>query len=564
MATTFKILDPVQGLIDYTNDIKPYHSKVIEALIEYVGTESIEVTMLEDFGFEIGLLYEFDGNFICLLGGYGTPSFGDPENILVLSPDVSKTILEFPAIGPGFFIVLGDKEFIFDPDVDLVFDISSFIEDRLAGVISTGSPSNNAFIVFGDKTSDYPASLAIEIVGSAFNDDAYNVVSSSFAAGATTIIVDKTIPTNNVEGFVRRVDATNTGIFSIINSIYNDDILIPNTTVFITGISLSPPTLTDSNQRFVALINAAPVTYDGILSYSSALRPIGGSPASTFYAADEGVFTTDIVAVTPTSVSILGDFQSSNLFIGDEIIISKSTGNNGSYNITSITYEFGGSPVSDFVTTFGVIEMPDANVDGILQLNIPSNVFIIDGSDYTRFFTQGSRVKIQSGSHAGTYIILNSRFFNDKTHIRVHEDLIPEGTGLRILSTGANYIIVDGDVTSIYAGSPAQQFNIVMSEKNDGLYTTSGATSDGLTTQIGIVEPFDVTDNTGEIHAFTAGIISLSPPGFGATSEVCALVPQAVAISTITEDFNVLFGYKIIIDATDSTTNKLYIQNPYG
>ena len=568
MATTFKILDPVQGLIDYTNDIKPYHSKVIEALIEYVGTESIEVTMLEDFGFEIGLLYEFDGNFICLLGGYGTPSFGDPEHILVLSPDVSQSILEFPAIGPGFFIVLGDKTFIFDPDVDLVFDISSFIEDRLAGVASTGSPSNNEFIVFGDKTFDYPTNKVIEIVGSTFNDGSYTVANSFFDVGspvtATRIVVNELIPTNNVEGFVRVVDATNTGIFSIINSTYNDDTLIPNTTVFITGISLSPPTLTDSNQRFVALINAAPVTYDGILSYSTALRSIGGSPVSTFSAADEGVFTTDIVAVTPTSVSILGDFQSSNLFIGDEIIIDKSTGNNGSYNITSITYEFGGSPVSDFVTTFGVIEMPDANVDGIIQLNIPSNVFIIDGSDYTRFFTQGSRVKIQSGSHAGTYIILNSRFFNDKTHIRVHEDLIPEGTGLRILSTGANYITVDGDVTSIYAGSPAQQFNIVMSEKNDGLYTTLGATSDGLTTQIEIIEPFDVTDNTGEIHAFTPGIISLFPPGFGATSEVCALVPQAVAISTITEDFNVLFGYKFIIDATDSLTNKLYIQDPYG
>ena len=566
MAQTLKILDPVQGLIDYTNDIKPYHSKVIEALIEYVGTESIEVTVLEEFEFEIGLLYEFNGNYVCLIGGYGTPSFGDPENILVLSPDVSKTVIEYPAIGPGFFIVLGDKTVLFDPAVDVVLSISSFIEDRLAGVVSTGSPSNNTFIVFGDKTSDYPASTAIEIVGSAFNDGEYSVVSSSFAAGATSIIVNEPIPTNNVEGFVSRINATNTGTFSVVNSTYNSRHLVPHTTVFVSGISLLPPVLTDDNQRFVSLINTQPLTYDGVLSYSRALRQLAGSPvASYYYAADEGLVVAGIVTVTPTSVSVLGDFQSSNLFVGDEFNITDSSGNDGTYNITSLTYEFSGSPVSDFVTTFGVTALPGTNVDGNLKLNIPSNVFIINDSDYTGFFIQGSVVNITSGSHIGVYTTLNSKYINDKTYVRVRETLIPEGTGRRILSVGANYIAVDGDVTAIYGGSPpTQQFNIVTSAKNDGLYTTSSAIYDSLTntTQIGIVEPFDVTDNTGEIHEFTAGDITHLPEGFGATVDLCELVPQALSISSITEDFDILLGYKFVIDGTDSTTNKLYIQDP--
>ena len=570
MATKFKILDPVQGLIDYTNDIKPYRSKIIEALIEYVGTESIEVSVFEDFDLTLDMLYEFDGNFICLLGGYGTPSFGDPAHILVLSPDASKTILEYPAIGPGFFIVLDDKTSLFTPDTNVDFNISSFIEDKIAGVVSTGSPSNNAFIVFGDKTSNYPAATEIEIVGSAFNDNTYTISNSVFVGGSpitsTVIVVNESIPTNNVEGFVRTVNAQNTGTFSVINTVYNSGLLIPHTTVFITGISLSIPTLIDDNQRFVSLINANQLTYDGILSYSKALKNQGGSPVSSYHATNEGLIVTNVVAVTPTSVSILGDFQSSNLFIGDELIIEDSSGNDGTYTIESITYEFGGSPVSDFVTTFGVTALPDTNIDGILKLNIPSNVFIINGSDYARFFVQGTRVNITSGSHIGIYVILNARYFNDNTYIRVHEALIPEGTGRRILSVGANYITVDGDVTSIYAGSPAQQFNIVTSEKNDGLYTTSAATYDSLsnTTRIEIVEPFDVTDNTGEIHEFTSGDISHFPQGFGGSIDVCELVPQALTISTITEDFNILLGHKFTIDGTDSLTNKLYIQDPYG
>ena len=576
MAQTLKILDPVQGLIDYTNDIKPYHSKVIEALIEYVGTESIEVTVLEEFEFEIGLLYEFNGNFVCLIGGYGTPSFGDPENILVLSPDVSKTVIEYPAIGPGFFIVLGDKTVLFDPAVDVVLNISSSIEDKIIGVdLLAGSPPGS-FIVTGDQTADYNEFDEFNVVGSVGspnNDGKYTVASSAFlpigspAVNATQINVLEAIPSTSVEGFISVQDSTNTGTFSVVNSTYNSRHLIPHTTVFVSGISLLAPTftsITHPNRRFVSYINTQPLTYNSILSYSRALRQLGGSPVTSSYLADEGIVISGIVATTPTSVSVLGDFQSSNLFVGDEFSITDSSGNDGTYNIESLTYEFSGSPVSDFVTTFGVTALPDTSVDGNIRLNIPSNVFIIDGSDYTRFFIQGSRVNITTGSHIGQYTTLNSKYINDKTFIRVRETLIPEGNGRRILSTGVNYITVDGDVTAIYGGSPAQQFNIVTSAKNDGFYTTSSATYDSLTntTQIGIVEQFDVTDNTGEIHEFTTGDITHLPEGFGATVDLCELVPQALAISSITEDFDILLGYKFVIDGTDSTTNKLYIQDP--
>jgi len=572
MASTIKILDPVQGLIDYTNDIKPYHTKVIEAVIEYVGQETIDVSVFEDFDFTLEVLYEFDGTYICLAGGYGTPYFGDPVNIMVSSPDVSKTALDYPAIGTGFFIVLGDKTTLFDPAVNVNLSMTSSTEDKLVDVnASTGSPvAGGSFTLLGDKTTDYPIALSFSVVGSAFNDGDYTVASTTYpvAGGATRIDVNETVPTNNVEGFASIPDSINTGTFNVISSEYTNNSGIPHTTVFITGLSLVPPTFdidTHPNRRFISLINTQALVYDRILGYSSALRLYEtSSPPMPYYVADEGVVVSTIVGLTPTSFSVLGDFQSSNLFIGDEFEVTDSSGNNGTYTITSLVYEFSGSPVGDFVTTFGVAAVPDTNADGNLKLNIPSNVFIIDSGDYTGFFTQGSRVNITSGSHVGQYTTLNSQYFNSKTHIRVRETLIDEGTGQLILSTGANYIAVDGDVTGMYG--VAQQFNIVSSLKNNGSYTTSASTYDigTNTTQISITEPFDITDASGEIHPFTSGDITHLPEGYGATVDLCELVPQALSISTILEDFKLLMGHKFTITGTDSATNQIYIDDENG
>ena len=43
------ILDPIQGLVDYVLEIKPYHTKIVEILIEYIQQEDIDVTIAETF-----------------------------------------------------------------------------------------------------------------------------------------------------------------------------------------------------------------------------------------------------------------------------------------------------------------------------------------------------------------------------------------------------------------------------------------------------------------------------------------------------------------------------------
>jgi len=51
MATSpgLKNIDPIQGLVDYVNDIKPYHSKVFEVLVQYVYQDYVNVTIKDSF-----------------------------------------------------------------------------------------------------------------------------------------------------------------------------------------------------------------------------------------------------------------------------------------------------------------------------------------------------------------------------------------------------------------------------------------------------------------------------------------------------------------------------------
>lgn len=46
-------IDPTSGLIAYIQAIKPYHSKILDVLVEYVVAEDVSVTITEDFKLEI-------------------------------------------------------------------------------------------------------------------------------------------------------------------------------------------------------------------------------------------------------------------------------------------------------------------------------------------------------------------------------------------------------------------------------------------------------------------------------------------------------------------------------
>jgi len=51
MALVPKTLDPVQSLINYTLEVKPYHTKIMEVLVEYIHTDYIKATIDDNISF---------------------------------------------------------------------------------------------------------------------------------------------------------------------------------------------------------------------------------------------------------------------------------------------------------------------------------------------------------------------------------------------------------------------------------------------------------------------------------------------------------------------------------
>ena len=53
MATFSK--DPVQGLLDYVNDVKPFHTKILDVFVQYAHTENLRPEMTDTLIIDIGL-----------------------------------------------------------------------------------------------------------------------------------------------------------------------------------------------------------------------------------------------------------------------------------------------------------------------------------------------------------------------------------------------------------------------------------------------------------------------------------------------------------------------------
>lgn len=58
MTTTLTTRDPVQGLVDYVLDVKPFHTKILEVWVEYIYNDPINATVRDELDWEIHLDFE--------------------------------------------------------------------------------------------------------------------------------------------------------------------------------------------------------------------------------------------------------------------------------------------------------------------------------------------------------------------------------------------------------------------------------------------------------------------------------------------------------------------------
>ena len=97
-------IEPTQGFVEYIQTVKPYHTKILDVLVEYIYAENLSVTIADHLSWEIDLSRpNFDVVRSC---GYGfvwdpLPTFTTPD-----APLASLTILEATAAieapNPGY------------------------------------------------------------------------------------------------------------------------------------------------------------------------------------------------------------------------------------------------------------------------------------------------------------------------------------------------------------------------------------------------------------------------------------------------------------------------------
>lgn len=577
-----KTLDPVQGLVDYVLDIKPYHTKIVEVLVEYVHAEAVDVTIIDEHALELCIQNPpgfFDVSGILQPGslldpsalfkyecdtGWDTSGFGSGQ-LLITSPNPDIPLHTFPAINPGSntFTINGNVSTDIKPG-DVVY-INSVIEDitNIYNVfsINSGAAGSASFVVIGDVTSIFVPGYSFSAVNADGNNGTYTVespVGSSFDGTYTTIPVDQSISSGITGGTIGLVvtSGVHNGYYTVANVEFNQgsidyqtipsnplSLLLGNNphtviTVLETLPAIPVLTLPDEwgvNHSYVATVILDPIEVETALSYSRSEKLYNPGTGDVVQIPNEGINRTPILGITLSTVVggipipdsgkvvIEGDFRTSNVFIGDAINISSSTDNNGTYTITSITYDAGQDE-----TTFGVVELiDDPTVDGFGTVTIPSNVFFVAG-DRTSQFTQGRQFDMFGGSFESTYTILRSDFTQGKTRVRTAETIFDIGAGNTIVGTTGGFV-VPGNQTGVYAAGVS--FYVTGSPQNNGPYVVDvGGTTFDVGTGLSTVPVVDTIDSTpgGELHLAVHGSFKQHRYGYDENSPLCGMVPDTI------------------------------------
>lgn len=549
-----KQLDPVQSLVDYVGDIKPYHSKIVEVLIEFVNEDLVELSVEETPEWTFDFVKKQDTLMVrTCFPGFDTHVFGGSTTHTIASPNVAKQVNDQYTYGfvqnGNEFVIPGNVQRTFRPDSNVT--ITAHINDlnNLYNITDAflGTPPTAAFVV-DQSNITLQTGDEFYVIGSVRQK--LFTVSSVFTVGnnQTKILTDQSIAGIDVGkqlGLKRFKDETNSGDFRIINTFVRGgsidswpDIDDPTTfslgeerhTIITVDHTFDIPSLSN-NQYYIA--SATPETLDikDVFGYSNARRGLTSSPdEGSNYLPITNVQTSSVDDNAPIpntgKVTVSGNFQVSNLFNGDKIVINESTGNNGTYTITSITFDS-----QDNKTTFGVKELIDEPVvDGFVQVIVPANSFAIEGELEARF-SQGTLFRVKGGNLEGVYTTYYSFSQGGMTRIRTVEPLFRAEQGSSVINTTEqNEFVVSGDNTrSFFEG---RTFTVIGSDGNDGSYTVAapGARFDPDVGTLIPVDPQETTivtdDVNGRVISTSLGKIVDYLPGYGEISKLCNVVPE--------------------------------------
>lgn len=532
--------NPVKTLIDYVNDIKPYHTKIVDVLVEYVSNDDVKTVISEREKFNLSLRANPIDLTTSSCGiGYGAVQFGDPSNVLILSPNHSISNFDYPAINPSKrqLIVSGNrtKDIIIGSHMDMVSYVDNIEHIYPISAVSSNSVSvsdiNNTFNLY------HQVGNSIYAIDSGFDYIELKITSIAHNGSTTVVGVSQTIPTENYEGgylgIVRTYDS-NTKRVTITNVEYSNGFIdswpgYPDENTYIFGDSphtiitvaeqLYNPIITTQYDKHQAYLRFTPMIVEKVFPYDGV----------NLYESSEGFLSSKILGNTSSTVRVSGNLQKSNIANNDKVRIVGSTNSNGIYTIDSISY----NQVSD-ESTLTVSESINGTItSGSIVYVIKSNMFVISGNVSSRFWF-GKKIKVSSSSFDGIYTVLNSSYDSGYTLIRVIESIIPENIGDNITNIGSSGFNISGDATQYY--KVGDKFVVMSSYNNNYSYTVNSINYNSITDTTNILpNEFFIADSTstGRILRYDGGLIVSNPMGLdggGNTQLSCAKLSNVASV----------------------------------
>lgn len=211
--------DPTQGFIGYVQTVKPYHTKILESLVEYVWTEPVNVTVCERWNWEItlsrpqvptvydcgfGVMFDPPLPFIHTtyyvkgvttgLGGVWViagnhASLFVAGRLFVIGRNVGG--------GSGWYTVASAVDVGANTEITVVETIPAsstphgiaYLTDGTVELILDSDPSTNSFLIVGDQTEKFLAGATVQVDNSylARNNGVY-IVQASILQGLNTVV----------------------------------------------------------------------------------------------------------------------------------------------------------------------------------------------------------------------------------------------------------------------------------------------------------------------------------------------------------------------------------------
>lgn len=268
MACDSSIVRPIDSFIKYFGDIKPYHTKILEIVEQYVFREEISVNLEETPSFEItlandplckgvgfGLNFDDDCGFDALdccdlfecIGGFGL--IFDNSDLLVTLPVASIDSEAGQIVVPGSHLYDTYINIKSIPNLGNIIvagdQTAYFSQHKMFWVVRKNSyqmlsASGTTVTIAGDHVDQLVAKINIEIQNAGASDGFYGILTATYVNGITTITLNRSLPATTLGSILVDADNKNNGIYQIDGfSIVGGDTVLQLT-------SNTPARLTDS------------------------------------------------------------------------------------------------------------------------------------------------------------------------------------------------------------------------------------------------------------------------------------------------------------------------------